>query len=164
MGDRPPAPTPSPTGPSPDPGSPGPEPPPTLARARRGLAVLAAALPLALASGLGAPAAASAQDLPDGVTRETVERGREIYGEQGFCYTCHGRQGGGIAELGSNLADDAWVHVDGSLEELVSVIREGVPAEASSTGVPMPPRGGARLTAEQVRAVAAYVWVLSRRP
>jgi hypothetical protein len=28
----------------------------------------------------------------------------------------------------------------------------------------MPPRGGANLKDEQVRAVAAYVWSLSRKP
>lgn len=108
-------------------------------------------------------AAAVPQELPPGVTGEMVARGQEIYGGSGFCYTCHGADGQGVPQLGSDLGDDEWLHTDGSYEGIVERIRSGVTAEASAEGVPMPPRGGGRLSDEQVRAVAAYVWVLSRR-
>lgn len=108
------------------------------------------------------PRPAAAQELPEEVTREAVQQGERLFGGDGFCHTCHGPDGGGIPNLAPDLSDGAWIHVDGSLEELTAVVREGVPAERSTTGIPMPPRGGASLSPEQVRAVAAYVWTLSR--
>jgi mono/diheme cytochrome c family protein len=90
-----------------------------------------------------------------------VREGRQLFADDGFCYTCHGSEGRGMRGLGSDLADGEWVHTDGSFEGLVSRIRQGVPANSASTGVPMPPRGGSTLSQEQIRAVAAYVWTLS---
>lgn len=122
-----------------------------------GGALLAALLVLA-----ALPEAVAAQELPPGVTAETVERGRQLYLGDGFCHTCHGRDGRGLPDLGAGLTGGDWSYSDGSLEGLAEVIREGVLAETSSTGIPMPPRGGARLSPEEVRALAAYVWSLSR--
>lgn len=102
------------------------------------------------------------QELPPGVTPGMVARGEEVFAGDGICYNCHGPAGRGIPQLGADLTDDAWVHVDGSYESLVRIVREGVLSETSSSGMPMPPRGGARLSDEDVRAVAAYVWTLSR--
>lgn len=113
----------------------------------------------------GAPAATEAdapQGLPEGVTREQVQRGREIYMGEGYCYGCHGRDGKGLPNLGADLTDEEWRHSDGSYRALIDRIRCGVPAEAAAAGVPMPPGGGARLDREELRAVAAYVWTLSR--
>lgn len=103
------------------------------------------------------------QELPEGVTAEMLARGEELFRGAGFCYTCHGESGRGVPQLGADLADDEWLHTDGSYEEIVKRVRAGVTAEASSVGVPMPPRGGGRLSDDEVRAVAAYVWALSRR-
>lgn len=108
------------------------------------------------------PRSGAAQAVPEEVTREAVQQGERLFGGEGFCYTCHGQDGGGIPDLGADLTDGDWIHVDGSLEGLAAVIRDGVPAERSTTGIPMPPKGGASLSPEQVRAVAAYVWTLSR--
>lgn len=119
--------------------------------------------------GAGGPATRPAtgirlpQELPEGVTAEMLSRGEELFQGAGFCYTCHGQEGRGVPRLGSDLGDDEWVHGDGSYESIAQRIRAGVTAEASTVGVPMPPRGGGRLSDEQVRAVAAYVWALSRR-
>lgn len=109
------------------------------------------------------PARAVAQELPEGVTPEAVEEGRRIFHGPGACVTCHGQGGEGVSSLGPDLTDEAWLHVDGSLASLQERIRAGVPAAISSVGVPMPPRGGVRLTDDDLRAVAAYVWTLSRR-
>lgn len=130
--------------------------PDVAASSPRGAALLAALVLCA------SPPALDAQERPAGVTPEMVRQGREVFTGDGFCYTCHGSEGRGMPGLGSDLADGEWVHTDGSFEELVSRIRQGVPANSATTGVPMPPRGGAALSEEQIRAVAAYVWTLSR--
>ena len=122
------------------------------------LAALAAGAMLVLA----AVRPASAQQLPEGATSEMVREGRELFTGDGFCYTCHGRDGRGVPNLGADLTDRDWTHTDGTFDGLVARIRKGVSAEESPSGVPMPPAGGANLTPQQIRAVAAYVWSLSR--
>lgn len=107
------------------------------------------------------PVAGSAQvpdSLPEGVTAQMIETGAALYGGAGLCAVCHGANGEG--SIGPDLTDDEWVHSDGSYDDIVRQILEGVPADKSKSGVPMPPKGGATLTDEQVRAVAAYVWSL----
>lgn len=101
------------------------------------------------------------QGLPAGVTADMVRQGRRLFSGAGLCSSCHGHDGRGLPNLASNLTDREWSHSDGSYKGIVSTIETGVPAERSSTGIPMPPRAGANLTDEQVRAVAAYVWTLS---
>lgn len=86
-----------------------------------------------------------------------VERGRRLYLGRAACQNCHGRRGRGVSGMAGSLADREWVRVDGSAESLLEIVRSGVPAARSPTGVPMPPRGGARLTEEEMRAVVAYV-------
>ena len=130
-------------------------------RTRR-VAWVLAALTVASALALMSVRPASAQQPPEGATAEMVREGRQLFAGDGFCYTCHGRDGRGVPNLGADLTDGDWVHTDGSFRELVVRIREGVSAEESASGVPMPPAGGADLTADQIRAVAAYVWTLSR--
>ena len=101
------------------------------------------------------------QELPEGVTPAMVEEGKGIYDGAGICFTCHGATGEGVPSLGANLTDDEWLHVDGSYESIVQNILEGVTAQESSSGVPMPAKGGTAITDDQVAAVAAYVWTLS---
>ena len=102
------------------------------------------------------------QQLPDGVTTAMISSGGELFRTDALCHACHGGDGAGIANLGSDLTDTEWTHVDGSYIRIVVLVTDGVTAEESSTGIPMPPRAGANLTDDQVRAVAAYVWTLSR--
>lgn len=130
-----------------------------------GVAAIAveAGLPLFPAPAAGSTARAAAQELPEGVAPEAVEEGRRLFHGPGACVTCHGEGGEGVSGLGPDLTDETWIHVDGSLASLQERIRAGVPAAISRVGVPMPPRGGVRLTDDQLRAVAAYVWTLSRR-
>lgn len=120
------------------------------------------ALVVTAASACGRGEGAPVQELPEGVTAAMVARGDSIYHGPGFCYTCHGADGRGVPNLGADLTDSEWKHTDGSFEGIVSRVTSGVSAEKSTSGVPMPPKGGARLSEEQVRAVAAYVWTLGR--
>ena len=102
------------------------------------------------------------QELPEGVTAAMVEEGKGIYNGAGICMSCHGATGEGIPNLGANLTDDEWLHIDGSYEQIVENIMTGVTAQESSSGVPMPAKGGTAITDDQVRAVSAYVWTLSQ--
>jgi mono/diheme cytochrome c family protein len=102
------------------------------------------------------------QELPEGVTAAMVEEGDGIFHGAGICMSCHGANGEGIPNLGANLTDDEWLHIDGSYESIVQNILKGVTAQESSSGVPMPAKGGTAITDDQVRAVAAYVWTLSK--
>ena len=105
---------------------------------------------------------AMTQELPEGVTPAMVEEGKGIYNGAGICMSCHAATGEGIPNLGANLTDDEWLHIDGSYESIVQNILEGVTAQQSSSGVPMPAKGGTAITDDQVAAVAAYVWTLSK--
>jgi mono/diheme cytochrome c family protein len=123
-------------------------------RTRLGLAV--AGLLVAAA----APAHAQAK-LPTGVTPAMVEKGKTVFTSSGLCFACHGMDGKGA--VGPSLADGTWIHVkDGDFAGLVTLITKGVSAAEAKTGKgPMPARGGAQLSDDDVKAVAAYVWTLS---
>lgn len=115
---------------------------------------------------LGLPAAASGQgpdSLPEGVTAGMIEQGRTLYHGPAICMSCHGPDGAGVRGIGPAFTDDEWLHSDGSFEAIVEQITTGVSSEQSTSGIMMPPKGGANLTNEQIRAVAAYVWSLGRR-
>ncbi len=102
------------------------------------------------------------QELPEGVTEAMIEEGKGVYNGAGICMSCHGPTGEGIPQLGANLTDDEWLHIDGSYESIIDNIMNGVTAQESSSGVPMPAKGGTAITDDQVKAVAAYVWTLSQ--
>lgn len=127
---------------------------------RHGILILVVAASLALAPAAAAQPPADA--LPPGVTATMVEDGRKLWAGQGLCLACHGVDGKG--GLGPDLTDGKWLHIDGSLEQLVARIIKGVMPDESKTGQVMPPRGGGGLSDDQVKAVAAYVWTLNRRP
>jgi mono/diheme cytochrome c family protein len=98
---------------------------------------------------------------PSEITADMVALGNEIFhGRQanGICYTCHGMDAtGGPGGLGPNLTDDQWLHSDGSYGGIINTIRTGVPQPVNAPA----PMGGAPLSEEQVRAVAAYVYSLT---
>ena len=98
--------------------------------------------------------------LPTGVTAQQGSEGRDLY--RGACIMCHGETGQGT-QLGSSVVDAEWGQAgDGSFEQIARVVTEGV-GEVEGDFVPMPPRGNGTFTDGQVRAVAAYVYSLSRR-
>jgi mono/diheme cytochrome c family protein len=130
---------------------------------RRPLAAAEAPDPPRVIGGPGAagPAAVpvlAAADLPPGVTQEMVEEGQRLYGT--VCTACHGPAGTGTP-VGPALNDTQWVAITGTYDELLNVIHAGVPRPRQYPGA-MPPMGGGSFTDEQVRAIAAYVYALSR--
>jgi mono/diheme cytochrome c family protein len=111
-----------------------------------------------------APAVAHAQAaggrLPAGVTDSMVVEGKRVYGGPGVCYACHGQDATG--GMGPSLADTIWIHSKGEYDRIVVTILEGITAKDSKSGIMMPPRGGSAISDADARAVAAYVWSLSR--
>jgi glucose/arabinose dehydrogenase/mono/diheme cytochrome c family protein len=111
-------------------------------------------------------AAAVAASPPEGVNKnagaeQTVALGQQVFvGKVGGapCTGCHGSDGRGTP-LGPDLTSGKWAWSDGSVKGLQKTITAGVPNPKNYRG-PMPPMGGAQLSPEQVKAVAAYVWAL----
>ena len=121
---------------------------------------LALGAPLLILLGASIPIQEKQQEFPEGVTSTMIVQGDSLFHGSGLCYACHGAGGTGISGLGANLTDEEWRNTDGSYAGLIQRITEGVPAGKSESGVPMPAKGGAQLTDDQVEAVAAYVWSL----
>ena len=99
------------------------------------------------------------------ITKAMIAKGDSIFHGKlagGLCFTCHGPDAKGIAGLGPNLTDDKWLHGDGSYGFIIGVVEKGVP-KPKQAATPMLPKGGTNLNAEQVRAVAAYVYSLSHK-
>jgi len=96
------------------------------------------------------------------ITPQQIALGDSIFHGQvggGTCQTCHGADEKGTP-LAPDLTDSQWLNGDGSYAFIDSIEIAGVPAPKQHPGA-MPPRGGAPLTDDQVRAVAAYVYSLS---
>ncbi len=70
------------------------------------------------------------------------------------CAACHGPDGKGMKAIGApNLTDKVWLHGWGE-DAVIAMINNG------KTNV-MPPQG-ARMTADQIHVLAAYVWNLAQ--
>jgi mono/diheme cytochrome c family protein len=135
----------------------------------------AAAAPAAGATATPTPAPADTARAPadtakaaaggaGGVSPKLVALGDSIFhGQVGgaACTACHGQDAKGTP-VGPNLTDNEWLQADGTLEGIAKVITTGVP-QPKKAPAPMPPKGGAALTDEQVEAVAAYVYSLSHK-
>ena len=117
---------------------------------------------LALAAVVGArPALAQT---PASVTPAAIAQGDSIFHGQvagGTCTACHGQDAKGTA-VGPDLTDTLWLNGDGSYQFIVSTVTTGVP-QPKQHPAPMPPKGGATLTDDPVKAVAAYVYSLSHK-
>jgi mono/diheme cytochrome c family protein len=79
----------------------------------------------------------------------------------GTCFSCHGQNAKGTT-LAPDLTDTQWLNTDGSLQGIAQIITSGVP-KPKQHQAGMPPMGGAKLTPDQVKAVAAYVYSLSHK-
>lgn len=144
-------------------------------RARRLTASAAIGLMLALAScatpetpGMAtaakpieaAPAPTASAALPSGVTAALIASGDAVF-HGSSCIACHGEDAKGTA-VGPNLADATWLTGDGSLAAITEIVSQGVD-EPKQFRSPMPALGGAGLSDDDLKAVAAYVWSLSHR-
>lgn len=92
-----------------------------------------------------------------------VDKGKTIFTGAGLCYACHGANAEGA--VGPKLVgrEGAFQHSDGSYNALVTFVEKGVPKEESKSGIMMPPRGGSKISDDDVKAVAAYVFSISRK-
>ena len=111
--------------------------------------------------------AAAAKPAPGGgpgITPQQIALGDSIFHGQvagGTCTACHGQDAKGTA-VAPDLTDSKWINGDGSYQFIVNTITNGVP-KPKEHPAPMPPKGGAQLTDDQVKAVAAYEYSLSHK-
>lgn len=121
-------------------------------------------------AGAAAPAGSTATSAGGGggaagakITPRMVAEGDSVFhGTKagGLCYTCHGPDAKGT-QLAPPLRPHKWLTGDGSYQFIVQRVTQGVPNPTPPYTTPMPPLGGAPLTPDQVKAVAAYVYSLS---
>jgi mono/diheme cytochrome c family protein len=101
-------------------------------------------------------------ELPAGMNLDLVRAGDDLFHGKGHCSACHGADGEGMPNSGSaitvalNFVPEDWRVID-------SLIIAGIPDPITRSAISMPPRGGkSDLTDAETRAVAAYVWAISR--
>lgn len=132
-----------------------------MGAAAAGLVHLAGGAPGSSRALIAAPATESPADAS--AARDSVALGRQVFlGKAGgaICTTCHGTNAKGLKGLGPDLTDGAWLHGDGSIAFLKTIIRTGV-AKPKQSSAAMPPYGGTPLKPEHLDAVAAYIHSLS---
>lgn len=118
-------------------------------------------------TGANPRSSAAQRGLPNGVTALMVAQGDSIFHARS-CRGCHGADAKG-GQNGPNLTTGQFMHVNGSYDDFVRIITDGIPRDQIKDPAhtrPMPARGGSRpapLTDEQVRAVAAYVYSLNHQ-
>jgi len=97
------------------------------------------------------------------ISEEMLSQGAMLLAE-GTCARCHSLDASGT-NLGPDLTDDEWLHGDGSLESIRTTIIFGVQRDQIkdlSRRQPMEPMGQMMLGEDQIDALAAYIWSLSR--
>jgi glucose/arabinose dehydrogenase len=100
--------------------------------------------------------------VPKGATPEMVKLGARVYSGQAggaACTGCHGDHGQG-SPLGPALTAHQWLWSDGSYAGIQKTISDGVP-QPKKYRSPMPAMGGAQLSADQAKALAAYIYSIS---
>ncbi len=112
-----------------------------------------------------AQAPGTAVTIPDSITPERVAVGSDLF-NGGSCVACHAVAGMGVGRWAPNLADREWLHSEGDYDGIMHTIFWGVEKEQFKAVTPrrfeMNPQGGMQLTREQLKAVVAYVWTISR--
>jgi cytochrome c5 len=114
----------------------------------------------------GGAANRAANAAPSAVTPASIALGDSIFHARG-CRNCHGADAKG-RQNGPDLTSGHFVQMNGSYDDMVRVITNGVPVTAIKDTAhkrAMPARGGppAPLTDDQVKAVAAFVWSLNHK-
>jgi cytochrome c oxidase cbb3-type subunit III len=77
---------------------------------------------------------------------QVKEKGKAVF--VGKCAACHGIEGQGV--IGPNLADNYWLHGDGTAKMIAKTVSEGVPAKG------MPPWGPV-LSPDELTQVTVFV-------
>ena len=111
-----------------------------------------------------AQAPATRETASDSITPAMIARGDSIFHGKlagGTCHVCHGEDAKGTAGLAPDLTSGKWLNGDGSYAFIMNTVQKGVPSPKESPAA-MPPMGGVNLSADQIRAVAAYVYSVSR--
>lgn len=122
---------------------------------------------LAAALLLAAPVRAQqAVAVPDSVTPERVLEGSDLFNVTGSCTFCHAPGGRGQGRNAPDLSDAEWLHSEGDYAGIFHTIWWGVERDEMKAEprfrFEMHPRGGMPWTLAQTKAVAAYVWTISR--
>ncbi len=103
---------------------------------------------------------------PAGATAAMVAEGDSIFHglkAGGLCQTCHGPDAAGTP-LAPPLANkQQWLTGDGSFEFIQQRVTTGMPTPTAPYSSPMLPMGGAQLTPDQIKSVAAYVYSISHK-
>ncbi len=100
--------------------------------------------------------------LPRNVTLDLVRTGDGVFHGKGHCFACHGADGGGLPDAGSALTL-SLNFIPTELAAIDSVITFGIPESITRSAIAMPSRGGkSDLSTDEIRAAAAYVWVISQ--
>ena len=127
-------------------------------------AIAAAPTPKALAAGAAGESVRPPESplaVPPGSTRAQVAAGDKLF-HASTCTGCHGGDAKGTP-LGPDLTSGKWLWGDGSPASIGATITKGVPAPKQFRS-PMPPMGGAQLSAADVSALSAYVWAAGHAP
>ncbi len=98
--------------------------------------------------------------LPAPAPAQDPKQGEKIFTGKGNCYTCHGPAAKGTP-LAPDLTDGEWLHTEPTRAGIEAIVKSGVAAPKKHPA-PMPPMGGAKLSAAEISAVAAYVYSLTQ--
>jgi mono/diheme cytochrome c family protein len=112
-----------------------------------------------------APAMPTVGAPPAGATAAMVAEGDSIFHglkAGGICLSCHMPDAKG-GPLAPNLTDTEWKTIDGSYAAIQKRVTEGMAQPTPPYTSPMLPMGGAQLTPDQIKAVAAYVYAISHK-
>jgi len=113
----------------------------------------------------GALATPTPGSAPPGMTAQQLALGDSIFHGQaagGLCFTCHGLDAKGTALAPDLAGAHKWTTIDGSFDAIQKRVTDGFPKPTPPYPGPMLPKGGANLTPDQIKAVAAYVYSISR--
>lgn len=96
-------------------------------------------------------------------TAAQISQGDSLFNGQrvGACWACHGHGAKGTDVAPKLAGNPKWINIDGSLDAIKGIITNGVPHPKKHSGA-MPAMGGAQLTPDQIDALAAYVYSLSK--
>ena len=117
---------------------------------------------VAVTAGPIRPAQAQTATSADSIA-DRLARGRALFEGKGLCFSCHGKNGEGVLGPNTRLAGRTLAHTKPTLADVVALIKAGVDSAHSTSGQPMLPRGGSRLSDGDVELVAQYVLELQKR-